>query len=531
MFFVLVNQKIHLCHIPIILQYQRIEQETLFCYNLMILFMKNKHQISLGIFALFGAAFLILFPVAKGDRYEALIQKQSELNRIEEDFMEYQAQLKDEFFSEKAEKAERLTKIRSQIESELLQFDANKRTSEESEEKLEAIRDQIGTLTGQIMALEISMDVTKNHLNAVEYQIVKRMADLWLLAEESERMDAEIEAQKMVILSFLRLMQLEDNTFGISDESRNTLRILFSDESFSKNYWQQQQIRALETVGRDILSSFEETQVEFVQLEEMTAAENKKLNNLYAQKTQEEERLEQQMRSANVLKKSAEMSEEKFTQLLEESKAQMRESAMLIAQLQDNKELVREQMDILEKEYQESERYHAVALEESYEKGEAFLKEDANDPVFSWPISPVKGISAYFLDDSYEDYFHVKHYAIDIPAPQGSNILAPALGYVYKVSDNGMGYSSIILAHRNNFMTVYGHVSDILVEEGQLVQEGDVIGLSGGMPGTKGAGLMTTGPHLHFEVFQDGAHVDPLEYLPLGELPVDSIPKRFLKDF
>jgi murein DD-endopeptidase MepM/ murein hydrolase activator NlpD len=491
--------------------------------------MKNKHLKNIGVSMLLAAVFVVIFPTAKGDRYEALQQKQLELNRIEEDFLEYQDQLRSEFFSEKAEKAERLTKIRNQIESELLEFDANKRASQESEEKLEAIRDQIGTLRGQMLALEISMDVTKDHLNAVQSQIVKRMADLWLLTEEAERLDAQIDGQKKIIISFLRLLQLEDDLFGISDESRNTLRILLSDESFSKNYWETQQVRALENIGRDMLSSFEENQVELRALSEMTKTENKKLSDLHDQKKQEEERLEQQMRSASTLKKSAEMSEESFARLYEESRAQMRESAMVIAQLQDNKDLLRQQMDLLDAEYQDQQKAHSAAMEQSYEKGEEFLKEDANDPIFSWPVVPARGLSAYFLDESYEDYFGIKHYAIDIPVLQGTNISAPALGYVYKVSDNGMGYSSIILAHRNNFMTVYGHVSDIFVEEGQLIQKGDVIGLSGGIPGTKGAGLMTTGPHLHFEVFKDGSHVNPIEYLPLGELPREYIPKRFLK--
>jgi murein DD-endopeptidase MepM/ murein hydrolase activator NlpD len=66
------------------------------------------------------------------------------------------------------------------------------------------------------------------------------------------------------------------------------------------------------------------------------------------------------------------------------------------------------------------------------------------------------------------------------------------------------------------------------VEEGQLVQPGDVIGLSGGAPGTRGAGWMTTGAHLHFEVLENGEHVDPLDHLPIDELPIEYIPDKHL---
>lgn len=132
----------------------------------------------------------------------------------------------------------------------------------------------------------------------------------------------------------------------------------------------------------------------------------------------------------------------------------------------------------------------------------------------AWPVDPELGISAHFDDAGYEARFGIPHQAIDIPVMQGSVVTAAADGTVVKVSDNGMGFNSLVIRHDGGFATLYGHVSEFLVEEGQEVLAGDAIALSGGRPGTKGAGRMTTGSHLHLQVLKDGEPVDPLQYLP-----------------
>ncbi len=134
-------------------------------------------------------------------------------------------------------------------------------------------------------------------------------------------------------------------------------------------------------------------------------------------------------------------------------------------------------------------------------------------PRLMWPVEPLYGISAGFLDAAYEERFGLPHRAVDIPVEQGSTILAAADGVVEEVNDNGLGFNSVTIRH-DGFVTLYGHVESFLIEEGAAIHAGDPIALSGGMPGTPGAGHLSTGPHLHFELMVEGAHVDPMEYLP-----------------
>ena len=131
----------------------------------------------------------------------------------------------------------------------------------------------------------------------------------------------------------------------------------------------------------------------------------------------------------------------------------------------------------------------------------------------SWPVEPKEGISALFHDEEYKKRFGLVHEAIDIPVLQNSEVRSAAEGVVEVLYKGDSGYQYIIIAHPGG-ATLYGHVSEFLVREGQVVHRGDVIALSGGRPGSLGAGPLSTGPHLHFEVVRGEAQMDPLDYLP-----------------
>ena len=99
------------------------------------------------------------------------------------------------------------------------------------------------------------------------------------------------------------------------------------------------------------------------------------------------------------------------------------------------------------------------------------------------------------------------HAGIDIGAAQGSQVWAPKPGEVIFAGWNGGYGNCIMIEHAGGVVTLFGHLSEIDVSEGQRVGQGSLIGLVG----TTGA---STGPHLHFEIRIGGEPTDPLEYLP-----------------
>jgi hypothetical protein len=101
---------------------------------------------------------------------------------------------------------------------------------------------------------------------------------------------------------------------------------------------------------------------------------------------------------------------------------------------------------------------------------------------------------------------HRFHTGIDLGVHTGTPVYAGAAGvaHVYR-SDSGYG-NHVLVAHGNGWFTVYAHLSQFTVREGDVVRRGDPVGLSGSTG-------FSTGPHLHFEIRYGQQPVDPCVYL------------------
>lgn len=100
-----------------------------------------------------------------------------------------------------------------------------------------------------------------------------------------------------------------------------------------------------------------------------------------------------------------------------------------------------------------------------------------------------------------------KHFALDIVAKTGTPVKAVADGTViFSEWTTETGYV-IILKHANNFISVYKHNGTLLKQQGDFVKSGEAIASVGS------TGELTTGPHLHFELWSDGYAVNPTNYI------------------
>ena len=112
---------------------------------------------------------------------------------------------------------------------------------------------------------------------------------------------------------------------------------------------------------------------------------------------------------------------------------------------------------------------------------------------FGYRPDPFTGRSAY-------------HGGLDLRAPYGTSVFAPAAGEVSEVGHEGAYGLTVHVRHGYGFETVYCHLSSARVKAGDTVKRGDILGAVG----TSGR---STGSHLHYEVHVDGNPRDPLAYI------------------
>ncbi len=164
--------------------------------------------------------------------------------------------------------------------------------------------------------------------------------------------------------------------------------------------------------------------------------------------------------------------------------------------------------------------------------------------VLAWPLDSVFITQRFGKTvDSQRLYVSGTHNGVDFRAAMGTPVKSVLAGVVQAIgnTDDQPGCYSygrwVLVKHNNGLSSMYAHLSSARVSPGQVIAQGDTVGLSGGQPGTPGAGF-STGPHLHLGLFategvtvmkytnsrfcknvsipiaSTEAYLDPLAYLP-----------------
>ncbi|NUQ82048.1 MAG: M23 family metallopeptidase [Bacteroidetes bacterium] len=115
--------------------------------------------------------------------------------------------------------------------------------------------------------------------------------------------------------------------------------------------------------------------------------------------------------------------------------------------------------------------------------------------------APVKGIITRGVQPG------VSHFGLDIAVKSGTPVSAMASGKVVFVDWTLKTGYTVVVQHVSGFVSVYKHLSSVMVQHGSAITTGEFIALSGN------TGEYTTGPHLHVELWHNGNYLNPLDYL------------------
>ncbi|MBD3247795.1 peptidoglycan DD-metalloendopeptidase family protein [Candidatus Falkowbacteria bacterium] len=350
---------------------------------------------------------------------------------------------------------------------------------EEYARKIREKQNEKASLENQLAILENRIAKTEIEIEALETEINKVNLEIKKVDIEIKNKEDEIDNEKKKIGQALKMLYKEG--------SASTLEILLLNDSLTDFL---NKTRYLEDLNEEMASSLRRLKQYKRDLEMEERSLNDKNEELLVLKDDlknTKESLEEEKDNKSFLLDATQNSESEYQVLLSEAKREQEQAAAEIATLERRVRAKMSQMD--------------------------GKKLELNDDGLIWPV-PNRGITSYFHDPEYPFRYLFEHPAIDVRAGQGSTLKAAASGYVAKVKIKGTSYGYIMLIHGDGLSTVYGHVSKSYVQEEDYVVQGQTIGLTGGMPGTPGAGNLSTGPHLHFEVRKDGIPVNPLEYLP-----------------
>lgn len=142
-----------------------------------------------------------------------------------------------------------------------------------------------------------------------------------------------------------------------------------------------------------------------------------------------------------------------------------------------------------------------VEAEEKYNLAFQSLKAESDGKQSYHFFAPLKGTVTNRFDPE------IDHYGVDIVAPQNEAIKATLDGIVVFSEWSSETGHVIQVQHANNMVSCYKHNSVLLKKQGDFVKAGEVIAIIGN------SGELTTGPHLHFELWYKGLAIDPEEYM------------------
>ena len=342
----------------------------------------------------------------------------------------------------------------------------------ELQSKISALSDDIANNMKKKELLDSEISVLSSEISNVESQI-STYAEL-ITQTEAELLDAQEREAAQYELFCKRVRAMEE---------RGTISywsVLFKADSFTDLLSRLDFINEIMDSDQKVIQNLQDLQVEI----------EEKKSSLETQKAESE------AAKAELVSKKSELNKQ-------------REAAnALVAQLRASKSEYQEDMDDLSAEA-EAVQAQILKLSKELAAQQAAQGKPSNAALggYIWPVSSRRITSTFGGRASPGGIGSTNHKGIDIGGVGYTTEIHAAKAGTVIVSQYSRSYGNyVVVSHGSGNITLYAHMSSRKVSVGQYVNQGDVLGITGSTGNS-------TGPHLHFEITENGTRINPLKYL------------------
>ena len=363
---------------------------------------------------------------------------------------------------------------------------------EDEKKKQEEMQDKLKDTESLLSELETKKNDTEAYISGLDARMNELSASIYELEQSLDAKRATIEETKVAIVEAqaevdrqYEAMKLRIQYMYENGETSYMTMILDS-ESMSDFLNRAEYLSQITAYDREQLGKFQLAKADLDAKEAKLEAEEADLEAVLAE-IEEEKAATEELAAAK---------RELLANYQTEIAATETEIANLEGDIETQKAIIAE-LEEIERKRKEEEAKKAAANKITYDGGSMI-----------WPIPGYTYLSSYFgtRDNPFGQATQEYHSGIDVPAPQGTQIIAAYEGEVAWSYYSSSAGNWVGIDHGNGLYTVYMHMSQRLVSEGDWVSTGQVIGLVG----TTGR---STGNHLHFGVRKNGSYVDPLNWV------------------
>ena len=344
----------------------------------------------------------------------------------------------------------------------------------EIEDQLAQLRNDKATAIQRRTLLDQKIDLTVKEIAAPESEIAGYEALLDQTAFELAENEQEEARQYALFCERARVMEEAGTT--------SYWAVLFKADSFSDLLSRLTDVQEVMNYDQGVLDSLRQLRA---QIQEKQAYQEELKVGAEAAKRE----LEAQKADLDSQRKAAD-------EMVKELQADEAAAALLLAEKEKEEARIQEQIKKKEKEL--AEQMAAAQMNWSATSGGYIWPETASKRI----TSPMGGRNTGIKGAS------TNHKGVDIGGVgYSTNVLATKAGIVI-TSERSSSYGNyVVISHGSGNTTLYAHMSSRSVKEGDVVSQGQVIGVTGSTG-------ISSGPHLHYEITEGGVRVDPLNYLP-----------------